>query len=207
MEKKNSCLALSLISVLGICLIGCFATGLALRFAPNIYQYSLENTSLKVGDSAPDFELASLKGETMRLSQFKGQPVLLTFGASWCPDCRAEAPLIQETHEKHPNLVILLVDSNESRDAVQGFADQFGMTHPVLLDQDGRVMKLYQVFAIPSGLFIDADGIIQAKLIEQVTPELLAEKLRLIGVNSSGGPNTMIDGGWSDRTFSRRQKS
>lgn len=182
MEKKNSRLAIILIAIIGICLVGCLVIGLALRFAPNIYQYSLENSSLKVGKPAPDFELTSLNGDSIRLSQFQGQPVLLTFGASWCPDCRIEAPLLQELHEKNPTLLILLVDSKENPDTVQSFANEFSITHPVLLDQDGKIMELYQVFAIPTELFIDTNGIIKAKLIERVTTELLAEKLQLIGV-------------------------
>ncbi|MBL8077816.1 MAG: TlpA family protein disulfide reductase [Anaerolineales bacterium] len=182
MEKKNTRLVIILVSIFGICLIGCLAIGLAIRFAPNLYEYSLENSSLQVGDVAPDFELPTLDGGTVRLSQFKGQPVLLSIGASWCPDCRIEAPLLQNLHENHPELIVLLVDSRESLDVVRRFADEFGMTHPVLLDQNGEIMELYQVFAIPTELFIDKDGIIKAKIIEGVTPELLAEKLPLIGV-------------------------
>jgi peroxiredoxin len=182
MEKRRTGLAIALIAILSLCVIGCLALGLALRFAPHLYQYSLESSSLNVGDNAPDFELATLSGETMRLTQFKGQPVLLSIGASWCPDCRVEAPLLQELHETHPGLVILLVDSKESVDVVQRFADEFDLTHPILLDQNGEVQELYQVFAIPTELFIDADGVIRAKIIESVTPELLAAKLPLIGV-------------------------
>ena len=164
-------------------MISCLGIGLAFRFGPNLYQYLLDNSSLKVGDAAPDFELTSLEGETVRLSQFKGQPILLSIGATWCPDCRKEAPLLEELHKAHPELVVLLVDSNESQDVVQNFADEFDITHPILLDQDSLVSKLYQVFAIPTELFIDADGIIRAKLIERVTTELLTEKLPLIGIN------------------------
>jgi peroxiredoxin len=183
MEKKNIRLAIILISIIGACLVGCLGIGLAIRFAPDIYQYSIENSSLKVGDTAPDFELTSLEGETIRLSQFKGRPVLLCLGATWCPDCRKEAPLVEELHRAHPELVVLLVDSNEGPDIVQNFANEFDITHPILLDQDGSVSKLYQIFAIPTGLFIDMDGIIQAKIIEGVTPQLLAEKLPLIGID------------------------
>ena len=183
MEKKNTWLAIIIISIIGICLIGCLGIGLAVRLAPNIYQYSLENSSLKVGEAAPDFELTSLEGQTMRLSQFKGQPVLLSLGATWCPDCRKEAPLLEELHKAHPELVVLLVDSNEGPDMVQNFADEFDITYPILLDQDGSVSKLYQIFAIPTVLFIDVEGIIQAKMIEGATPQLLAKKLPLIGVD------------------------
>ncbi len=182
MEKKNTRLTIILITIIGICLIGFLGIGLTIRFLPNIYQSSLENSSLQVGDSAPDFELTSLDGENVHLSQFKGQPVLISIGATWCPDCRAEAPIVQELHENHPELIVLLIDSKESKEVVQKFADEFGITHPILLDHDGAVSKLYQVFAIPTELFIDKDGVIRAKIIESVTPELLAEKLPLIGI-------------------------
>jgi len=182
MSKKSYWPATLGILVVGLCLFLCVGTGLVIRFAPDIYQYSLENTSLKVGDPAPDFKLASLDGGTVRLSQFMGRPVLVSIAASWCPDCRLEAPLLQDLHEDHPELVVLLVDSKERDDVVQAFADEFGLTHPILLDRDGKVMELYQVFAIPTVLFIDPQGIIRAKIIEGVTPQLLVEKLPLIGV-------------------------
>ena len=108
--------------------------------------------------------------------------MLLTFSASWCPDCRVEAPLLEDVHKAHPELVVLLVELKESPDVVQTFVDDFGMTHLALLDRDGSVTEQYQVFAIPTELFIDGDGIIQAKIIERVTPELLTEYLPLIGI-------------------------
>ncbi len=74
------------------------------------------------------------------------------------------------------------MDIQESSQDVQQFADEFGLTHPILLDYDGEVKGLYQVFAIPTEFFIDKEGIIRAKIIEQVTPQLLAEYLPLIGV-------------------------
>jgi peroxiredoxin len=183
MKKKTNWPVIPGIIVIGICLVGCLAAGLVIRFAPNTYENALANGSLKIGDPAPDFELISLDGRTVRLSQFKGQPVLLSFGATWCPDCRIEAPLLEEAHRSHPELVVLLVDSKESRDIVRQFSDEFGITHPILLDQDGAVKELYQIFAIPTEFFIDVDGIIRARLIERVTSELLAEQLPLIGID------------------------
>ncbi len=183
MKKKDTTLAAFIVGVMSICLVGCLGVGLAVRFSPELYKNYLNNSSLKVGDPAPDFELISLDGETMSLSQFKGRPILLSIGATWCPDCRIEAPLLQELHETYPQLAVLLIDSKESPEIIQAYADEFGLTHPILLDRDGAVMELYQVFAIPTELFIDADGIVQAKLIERVTPELLLEKLPLIGIS------------------------
>ena len=170
-------------SLAGMCLLACGGLGLIVLFAPNIYQFSLDRSSLNVGSIAPDFELTELKGESMRLSQFRGQPILLTFAATWCPDCRTETPVLQELHTSHPELVIVTVDSKESPETVQGFVDEFGVTYPILLDTNGSTSDQYRIFAIPTGLFIDAQGIIRAKIIENVTPQLLAEKLPLIGIN------------------------
>ena len=182
MQKKPNWLLIAGLSLAGLCLIGCLATAVISLFFPSFFQAYLENSSLAIGDAAPDFELTALTGETIRLGQFRGQPVLLSIGATWCPDCRKEAPLLQELHKTHPELVILMVDSKEGPDIVRQFADEFGIAHPILLDRDGAVMELYQVFAIPTDLFIDAEGIIRAKIIESVTSQLLAEKLPLIAV-------------------------
>jgi peroxiredoxin len=182
MKKKPNWLAILGLSLSGLCLLGCIlVAGLALFF-PSLYHTVLENSSLSIGESAPDFELTSLTGETIRLSQFQGQPVVLSIGASWCPDCRVEAPILEELHKNHPELIVLLVDSKETPEVVQAFVDEFRITHPVLLDKDGTVSELYQIFAIPTEIFIDKDGVIRAKIIESVTPELLAEKLPRIGV-------------------------
>ena len=137
---------------------------------------------LKVGTQAPDFEAPALSGETVRLSQFHGQPVLLTFGTTWCPGCVAEAPIVQALHEEHPELVVLLVDSNESWGTVQDFVDEYGLTYAVLLDSNGSISRQYQILAIPTGLFIDTEGVIRAKVVESVTPELLEDRLPLIGI-------------------------
>ena len=183
MKKKPNWILIIGLSLAGLCLLGCVGiAGLAVFF-PSAYRYYLNSSSLAVGSSAPDFELPALSGEVIRLDQFRGGPVLLSLGATWCPDCRAEAPVLEEFHRAHPELTILMVDSKESREVVQQFADEFGITHPILLDEDGAVMNLYQVFAIPTVLFIDAEGVIRAKVIEGVTPELLVEKLPLIDFN------------------------
>ena len=170
------------IALAGLCTLSCCVLWAISAFYPVVYKYSLSNTSLAIGGKAPDFELTTLKGDTITLSQFQGRPVLLTFGATWCPDCRVEAPLLEELHKKHPELVILLVDSGETSKAVQQFVDEFNITHEVALDPDKEVMRLYEVFAIPTELFIDKDGIIQAKIIEKVTYPLLVKNLPLIGI-------------------------
>jgi len=181
-KKPNRHVIIGISVIIGICLICCIGIGIAILNAPSLLQKSLEQSTLEVGSAAPDFELTALDGQTVRLSQFKGQPVLLSFGATWCPSCCAEAPLLQEVHENHPELIVLLVNMEESRQEVQEFADAVGITHPILLDRKGRVSEQYRIYAIPTSFFIDAGGIIQAMMIEEATPESLAEKFPLIGI-------------------------
>jgi len=75
-----------------------------------------------------------------------------------------------------------MIDRKESAVVVQAYVDEFEITHPVLLDTDGAVAELYQVIAIPTELFLDADGIIRAKIIESVTWKRLKEVLPSIGI-------------------------
>lgn len=183
MKKKPNWLVIIGLSLAGLCLLGCVTSVALILSFPSLYQAYMQHSSLAVGASAPDFELTGLTGETVRLSQFHGQPVLLNFSTSWCPPCREEVPLLEEVYKTHPGLIVLLVDSKESAAIVQTFAEELGMSHPVLLDLDGKVLSQYEIAAFPTSLFIDKDGIIRAKHVAKITPEVLAEYLPLIGVN------------------------
>jgi peroxiredoxin len=173
--------------IAGICAICCAAIGLtAVLGAPALLEWASSNyvptAPLQVGAPAPDFELTSLDGETVQLSQFQGQPVLLVFGATWCPPCRAEAPLVQELHEDHPEMVVIWVDMEESTSTVRRYVDQMGLTHRVLLDKSRQVSDMYHIYAIPTSFFIDSEVILRAMLIEELTRPYLRKTLPLIGV-------------------------
>jgi peroxiredoxin len=185
--NPNKQIIIGVAVILGICLICCVAVGVAaLLGAPALLEWASSSyrptTPLQVGSPAPDFELTSLEGESVRLSQFQGQPVLLVFGATWCPPCRAEAPLVQELHEGHPEMIVIWVNMEESAPTVQKYVDEAGLTHRVLLDKSGRVSDTYHIYAIPTSFFIDVDGILRAMLIEELTPDYLTKTLPLIGV-------------------------
>ena len=182
-KNSNPQLIIGISVTVGICLIACVGIGIVAYNAPNLLDFSPNQSSLDVGTAAPDFELTALGGGTVRLSQFKGRPVLLSVGATWCPECRASTPVLQSLHESHPELVLLLLDLEEDANVVQGYVDEMGITYRVLLDLDGKVGKLYKVVYIPTELFIDADGIIRAKLVEAATQKSLADSLPLIGVH------------------------
>lgn len=97
------------------------------------------------GQTAPEFALASLDGQTVRLSQFRDRLVLIHFAATWCPFCNAEAPHLEALHKayKDKGVQVLILDINEPQQLVARTARKFGFTFPVLLDEDGSVAKSY----------------------------------------------------------------
>jgi peroxiredoxin len=182
MERKTNWLGIIAIAGVVACVGICAAVGIGLRYGTDIYSFFKKQDLPRVGAPAPGFTSRTLDGQNILLSQFHGKPVLLTFAASWCPDCRAEAPIQQSLHVQHPELVLLLIDSEEQDAAVRGFAREFGMTFPVLLDRAGTVSDQYGIFGIPTTFFLDPDGIIRYVLVGGLTTEIAAEKLPLIGV-------------------------
>src|SRR5690625_912312 len=111
-----------------------------------------DEIGLEKGEKAPDFELETLDGETVKLSDFQGQPVLLNFWATWCPPCREEMPDIQKLHENN-DVKVLAVDAFEtekSEEGVQEFVDEMGVTFDILLDENSKVITVYNVMSFPT---------------------------------------------------------
>jgi len=122
-----------------------------------------------VGFKAPDFTLGTLDGGQVRLSDLRGQAVLLNLWASWCGPCRAEMPAMQRVYEEYRDdgFVVLAVNAtNQDRiSAAAAFVDELGLTYPIGLDLDGAVSRLYGLQALPSSFFIDWDGVIREVII------------------------------------------
>ncbi|WP_129631195.1 peroxiredoxin family protein [Candidatus Oscillochloris fontis] len=121
--------------------------------------------SPRVDFPAPDFTLQTLNADTIRLSDTRGQVVVLNVWATWCGPCRAEMPAIQQLHttQAQQGLVILAVNSTVQDDAaaVQGFVQELGLSFPILLDRDGTVTHTYRVQALPTTFVIDRQGVIR----------------------------------------------
>ena len=138
-----------------------------------------------VGGKAPDFVLKEPgTGKLVKLSDFRGKPVVLNFWATWCSPCRQEMPEFQETHERRgaTDVTFLGVNFRESDDAVLFFQKQLGLTFPVVLDRQGSVAQHYGVDGFPATFFIDRDGIVRAKNLGPVLGPVLLEGLRAAGV-------------------------
>lgn len=113
--------------------------------------------------AAPDFVLRNLKGEEIRLSQFRNKKnILLVFWATWCPHCVSEVPELKEIYEKYKDqkLKLLSIDIQESHQKVSSFVKNYSIPYTVLLDTDGKVASAYGVRGIPHQVIIDKKGVI-----------------------------------------------
>jgi len=140
------------------------------------------------GRAAPDFLLERADGGTLRLSDLQGSPVLVNFWATWCPPCQREMPELVKAYEayKDQGLVIVGVDLQEPDDMVRDFADEYGITFPLVIDRDGELSDVWRlggpVQGIPTSYFIDAAGVIRAFFYGPMTEDAIAERLDEIGV-------------------------
>jgi cytochrome c biogenesis protein CcmG/thiol:disulfide interchange protein DsbE len=134
-----------------------------------------------VGHPAPGFSLTTTSGETFKLSDLRGKPVVLNFWATWCPPCRAELPELQAASQSLGSQVAFVgVDQAETPDQVRAFAEKLGITYPIPLDENGDASRLYAVRSLPTTFFIDRAGIIRQIQVGPVTEATLAQLLKTI---------------------------
>jgi thiol-disulfide isomerase/thioredoxin len=140
-----------------------------------------ENASggrLEAANTAPDFNLADLDGNQVRLSDYVGRPVLINFWATWCGPCEIEMPIIEDAYQAHQSdgLAVLAVAVDDDPESVRGFFAERELTFLPLLD-DGSVSSTYQVFGLPTSYFVSADGRIVAVHMGLLTEDRIEEYL------------------------------
>ena len=121
---------------------------------------------LKAGDLAPDFEFSSLDGERLRLSDFRGRPVLVNFWATWCQPCRTEMPAIDEAKRRYASdkVAVLAMNKGESATRATGWLADLGLDFTAFgYDPDDAVYNRYYdrgLAGLPISYFIDGRGVI-----------------------------------------------
>lgn len=128
---------------------------------------------------APSFRLPGLDGKEYALSDFRGQPVVLSFFTTVCPYCAEELPLLEKLYKEYrekASLVVLGINLEEPESVVRKFTERIGISFPVLLDTRGETASLYRIFGLPTLFFVDPQG----KLVDMIL-------------------------GWSDETTIRRK--
>jgi peroxiredoxin len=120
---------------------------------------------LQAGDLPYDFSLAGVDGNTVRLSDFLGQPIMVNVWATWCAPCRIEMPAMQVVYDAHRDdgLVILAINQGETAALARQFFAELGLTYDLLLDPDSAVLQRYGIGNfLPASLFIAPGGEITA---------------------------------------------
>jgi peroxiredoxin len=120
---------------------------------------SLASSGL-AGQPAPDFALKSSSGENLRLSEYRGDVVMINFWATWCGPCRQEMPLLDELYSRYQrvgfNLLGVNIDDDSGR--AMDMINELGVSFPVLFDATKEVSRLYQVDAMPVTVIVDREG-------------------------------------------------
>ena len=120
---------------------------------------SLASSGL-AGRPAPDFALKSSSGENLRLSEYRGDVVMINFWATWCGPCRQEMPLLDELYSRYQrvgfNLLGVNIDDDSSR--AMAMINELGVSFPVLFDARKEVSKMYNVDAMPVTVIVDREG-------------------------------------------------
>ena len=114
-----------------------------------------------VGAEAPDFVLKSLSGKNLRLSEYRGDVVMLSFWATWCGDCRAQLEELGTMRDRYQDAGIELLAVSLDQNARQASETAAGAGYPVLHDAGGEVGRLYDVTKMPVMVLIDRGGVVR----------------------------------------------
>jgi peroxiredoxin len=141
--------------VCGIALVGLLAgplAGVSIAAAPTL-----------VGKDAPDFVLKGTDGKNLRLSEYRGQVVLINFWARWAGDSRQEMPALDRINSTYnrAGLVVLGVSVDEDSRRAREFADAMKVKYPILLDTSPEVGRNYLLEKMPVTLLVDRSGVVR----------------------------------------------
>ncbi|MFO7321613.1 MAG: TlpA disulfide reductase family protein [Chloroflexota bacterium] len=129
--------------------------------------------------AAPDFTVTTFDGETIRLSDLRGQIVVLNFWASWCGPCEQEAPALEAIWQRYrdQDVVVLGIAYVDNPSNSLQFIERFGLTYPNAPDAGTVISDAYNIQGVPETFIIDRDGNITEFILAQVTEQGLTASL------------------------------
>ena len=140
-----------------------------------------DRPSTTPGGPAPDFSLDLTDGSHATLAELKGKVLVINFWANYCPPCRAEMPMLQRVVGGRQGVLLVLVNEGDSSSIASGFLDSVGVHQASLLDSDLKVGRAYGVIALPTTVFVKADGTIAAVNVGQLDERVLTAQLSTLG--------------------------
>ncbi len=129
-------------------------------------------------DPAPDVELVDFEGNTLRLSDFAGTPVVLNFWASWCPPCVAEMPDFEAVHQDVGDRVAFVgVNFQDDPELAAALAKETGVSYLLVRDPKGLIFQEFDGLGMPTTVFIDAAGSVREVITGQMSQGQLRAKI------------------------------
>lgn len=131
---------------------------------------------------APDFTLQTFDGQTITLSQFRGQVVVINFWASWCVPCREEAKYLETTWRKYRDQGVVFIGVNwvDTNKEALSFIDEYDITYYNGVDLGTKIAQAYRLQGIPETFFVDRTGQLRGMQIGAFLPPLLDEKIEAL---------------------------
>ncbi|MDR2686265.1 MAG: TlpA family protein disulfide reductase [Oscillospiraceae bacterium] len=160
--------------ILGVAGLAALLAGAALAYNALSKRVQPSVDPPRTRETAPDFTVTDAEGNSFRLSDWRGAPVVLNFWASWCPPCRKEMPEFDKAHGELGNeIMFLMVDSGETVEAGARFAQAQGYGFPVYFDTENEATVAYGISGIPATYFIDREGYIVSNVVGELSEETL----------------------------------
>lgn len=128
---------------------------------------------------SPDVTATTLEGDTIRLADLRGQPVVLNFWASWCPPCRAEMPEFERVWQTYAErgVVMLGVNTSDQADKARTFLLEAAVSYPHLVDNNGDIARLFSATSLPTTVFIDREGRMVSRRVGALNAQTLAQQI------------------------------
>jgi thiol-disulfide isomerase/thioredoxin len=119
-------------------------------------------TGTAIGQTAPKIRVTLTDGSLMDTADFAGQPMWITFMATWCPQCQTELPMMERFGKQLTDkMTLLVIDVGEDRHTVRTFMDGLNVDLTVGLDQDGTIQAQWGANALPIHYWLDGDGVVR----------------------------------------------
>ncbi len=127
-----------------------------------------------VGELAPDFTGTTVDGQKIQLRDLRGKTVLINIFATWCGPCIAETPhLVEAFNASGEDVAFIGLNLLETPGAVAEYQNDYSVSYPLVLDQEGRLTGIYQPRGLPTSWFIDPDGVIRYVHTGPMTTEII----------------------------------
>lgn len=168
-------------AVYGIGAVVCMAAALLILHSAGLpqraaytgqMQFNQPPVAPELNAIAPDFELNNAQDKSVRLSDWRGQTVVLNFWATWCGPCALEMPILQSIFNVG-NVAVLAVNLGEKPGTIRAWQQEYGLTYELLVDETQQVAALYHLRGQPSTYVISPTGIIQAIFFGPVSEQAL----------------------------------